>query len=325
MANSGTIRNININNIRKVLGANESISKSDLAKYIGLSFPTVSNTIEYLIKKNEVIEVGIQDSLGGRCAKKYSLNPMYALSLSLYLEGFKLCWIVNDFCENKIESGSVICKSDILMEIDKVVSLIKSKYHQLASIMIGVASNVNDGKIISEMEYIELQGVDIVKYFKDKYDIPVNIENDMNVAAIGYWERHENNDIEAVVSIYMGENGVGSSLVINGKVWGGASNFAGEIHYLPICEDNKIYPICGFRDINIVEYYGNIIQSYIALVNPNLIVLYNNSYIENKLDEIKNYCKSRVPRIVIPEIIISNEFRADYEYGLNSMANELIS
>nr|WP_250673355.1 hypothetical protein [Paeniclostridium ghonii] len=49
----------------------------------------------------------------------------------IYLEGKKINWIVNDFCRNKINSGSVI---------------------------IGVASNVKDGKIVSQMEYKELQG-----------------------------------------------------------------------------------------------------------------------------------------------------------------------
>lgn len=324
MANSGTIKNINLNNIIKVLREKDSISKNDIAKYLGLSFPTVSNTIEHLIERKEVIEVGVKDSLGGRCAKKYSLNPMYAMTLSLYLEGLRLCWIVNDFCENKIESGNIICEGEILNELDKIIALIKLRYPKLASIMIGVASNVNYGKIISEMEYIELKDIDIVKYFKSKYNIQVNIENDMNVVARGYWERHETKDIEAIVSIYMGENGMGSSLVINGKVWSGASNFAGEIHYLPICEDNKIYPKAGFENVDMVEYYGNIIQSYIALINPSLIILYNNSYIDDKLEEIKSYCKNRVPKKVMPKIINSNEFKDDYEYGLSNMANELI-
>ncbi|MDQ0149003.1 ROK family protein [Eubacterium multiforme] len=324
MANSGTIKNINLNNIIKVLREKDSISKNDIAKYLGLSFPTVSNTIEHLIERKEVIEVGVKDSLGGRCAKKYSLNPMYAMTLSLYLEGLRLCWIVNDFCENKIESGNIICEGEILNELDKIIALIKLRYPKLASIMIGVASNVNDGKIISEMEYIELKDIDIVKYFKSKYNIQVNIENDMNVVARGYWERHETKDIEAIVSIYMGENGMGSSLVINGKVWSGVSNFAGEIHYLPICEDNKTYPKAGFENVDMVEYYGNIIQSYIALINPSLIILYNNSYIDDKLEEIKSYCKNRVPKKVMPKIINSNEFKDDYEYGLSNMANELI-
>lgn len=324
MANSETIKTINIKTVRKILNENESISKTDIAKYTGLSFPTVSTVIEYLIEKNEVIEVGLKNSLGGRCAKKYSLNPMYAVSLLLYLEGKKINWIINDFCRNKINSGSVEFKNKILEEMDSIVSLVKSRYCQLSSVIIGVASNVKDGKIVSQMEYKELQGVDIIKYFVDKYNIPVYIENDINIAVRGYWERHDNKDIEVVVNIYMGDNGIGSSMVLGGKIWRGKSNFAGELHYLPTYDDNLKYAKTGFDGIDIVEYYGKIIQSYIAIVNPNLIVIYNNSYVSDKLEAIKLYCKFRIPEEAIPEIVLSNEFTDDYEYGLSKMAIDLI-
>ncbi|SCJ89533.1 D-allose kinase [uncultured Clostridium sp.] len=325
MANSGTIKNINIKSILKTLSEHDSISKSDIAKYTGLSFPTVSTVIEHLISKNEVNEVGVGDSIGGRCAKKYSLNPMYVVSLLIYLEGNKLNWIVSDFCRNKISSGNLSCKDKILGDMNEIIYSIKSAYSQLANIVIGVASNVNNGKIMSDIEYKELQGINITYYFEKKYGIPVIVENDMNVAVRGYWNRHNRNDIEVVVNIYIGENGIGASMIINGKVWKGKSNFAGELHYLPICDDNIKYAKEGFAKINIVEYYGKVVQAYVSLINPNLIVLYNNIYINGKLEDIKNYCKVRIPEEAMPEIILSDEFKEDYEFGLAMIASELIS
>ena len=325
MANSGTIKSINIKSVLKTLSEHESITKSDIAKYTGLSFPTVSTVIEHLIYKNEVNEVGVEDSIGGRCAKKYSLNPMYVVSLLLYLEGNKLNWILSDFCRNKIASGNLNCKDRILEEMDEIIYSIKSSYSQLASIVIGVASNVNNGKIMSHIEYKELQGRNITEYFEEKYGIPVIIENDMNVAIKGYWDRHSSNDIEVVVNIYIGDNGMGASMIINGKVLKGKSNFAGELHYLPICDDNIKYAKEGFGESDIVEYYGKVIQSYVSLINPNLIVLYNNVYIKGKLEDIKNYCKVRIPEEAMAKIILSDEFKEDYEFGLSMMASELIS
>ena len=325
MANAGTIKSINIKSVLKTLSEHESITKSDIAKYTGLSFPTVSTVIEHLIYKNEVNEVGVEDSIGGRCAKKYSLNPMYVVSLLLYLEGNKLNWIVSDFCRNKIASGNLNCKDRILEEMDEIIYSIKSSYSQLASIVIGVASNVNNGKIMSHIEYKELQGINITERFEEKYGIPVIIENDMNVAVRGYWDRHSSNDIEVVVNIYIGDNGMGASMIINGKVLKGKSNFAGELHYLPICDDNIKYAKEGFGESDIVEYYGKVIQSYVSLINPNLIVLYNNVYIKGKLEDIKNYCKVRIPEEAMAKIILSDEFKEDYEFGLSMMASELIN
>nr|WP_275890894.1 ROK family protein [Paeniclostridium sordellii] len=225
----------------------------------------------------------------------------------------------------KIDSEIVNISGCILEEIDSIVSLVKSRYSQLASIIIGIASNVKDGKLTSKIEYSELQGIDIIKYFSDKYSIPVDIENDMNIAIKGYWERHNNKNIESVVNIYMGDNGIGSSMILGGHVWKGSSNFAGELHYLPICDNNIKYCTSGFEGVNMVEYYGKIVQSYIALINPSLVVIYNNSYISDKLEEIKNYCKNIIPEEVMPNIIISNEFIKDYEYGLSKMAIDLLN
>ena len=209
--------------------------------------------------------------------------------------------------------------------MDEIIYSIKSSYSQLASIVIGVASNVNNGKIMSHIEYKELQGINITERFEEKYGIPVIIENDMNVAVRGYWDRHSSNDIEVVVNIYIGDNGMGASMIINGKVLKGKSNFAGELHYLPICDDNIKYAKEGFGESDIVEYYGKVIQSYVSLINPNLIVLYNNVYIKGKLEDIKNYCKVRIPEEAMAKIILSDEFKEDYEFGLSMMASELIN
>ena len=113
-------------------------------------------------------------------------------------------------------------------------------------------------------------------------------------------------------------------MIIGGHVWKGSSNFAGELDYLPIYDNNIKCYTSDFEGINMVEYYGKIVQSYIALINPNLIVIYNNSYISDKLAEIKNYCKNIIPEEVMPNIIISNEFIKDYEYGLSKMAIDLL-
>lgn len=324
MANSVTIKSLNIKTIYEVLKENETMSKTDIAKYTGLSFPTVSTIIEYLIEREEVIEVGLKSSLGGRCAKKYSLNPMYAVSLLVYLEGDKLNWILNDFCRNKIDSETVVLKNSIVEGIDSIVSLIKSKYSQLSSIVIGIASNVVNGKVESYLEYEELKEVDIIKYFKEKYNIPTEVENDMNIAVNGYWERHDNKENEVIVNIYMGDNGIGAGMIFEGKVWKGSTNFAGELHYLPIDDNNLSYCKNRFNGINIIDYYGKIIQSYIALVNPNLIVIYNNSFISDKLEEIIEYCKLRIPQEAMPKLILSNEFIKDYEHGLGKIAIDLI-
>lgn len=325
MANSETIKSMNVKKVYDVLREKESISKTDIAKKVGLTFPTVSTIIEELIQDGEVIEDGIKGSDGGRCSKKYKLNPMYAVILLIYLEGNTLNWIVKDFSENTLKAKKVIVKDKIIDEIDKVISLIKPEFSNLGSIVIGIASNVDNGKVFSHMEYNELKYVDITSYFSNRYNVLVNVQNDMNVAISGYWYRHEKKNKKVIINIYLGDNGIGSGMIINGELWRGANNFAGELHYLPICDNNISYSKNGFNNVNIVEYYGKIIQSYVALINPELIILYNNLYVESKFEDIVAYCRENIPKGVIPELILSNEFINDYQYGLTKIGIDLIN
>ena len=54
----------------------------------------------------------------------------------------------------------------------------------------------------------------------------------MNAVAAGRWSLAGRSD-GCCVCIYLGQNGMGAGIVINGKVWQGASDFAGELGFLP--------------------------------------------------------------------------------------------
>jgi galactitol-specific phosphotransferase system IIB component len=142
----------------------------------------------------------------------------------------------------------------------------------------------------------------------------------MKLAANGYCSRYKKHTLESIVCLYLGKNGMGSSMMINGSVWHGANEFAGELYYIPIEENSLKKSENDFTKINLIEYYAKIIQSYTAIINPNRIILYENNYIINKIDEIRKLCVKSLPPISIPEIEISQEFILDYEYGLYDIA-----
>ncbi|WP_194189890.1 ROK family protein [Clostridium chrysemydis] len=320
MANSRTIKEINVNSIRNALFKKKDLSKSEISKITNLSFPTVSTVLEYLIDKEEVKEEGLKESIGGRCSKKYILNPLYKVSLLICLEGDTLEWKIIDYCETIIEEGLEDTKGDILLKIEELIIKKKENYDNLYGITIGVASIIKDGRFLSDIEYKELKGVDVEEYLFNKFNLPTNIDNDLNIVARGYIKRKSLENGETVVNIYIGDNGIGASLIIGGKVFKGMSNFAGEITFLPILENEKD----RFKDIDMITYYSKVILSYISIINPNEVVLYNNEYLSEGIEKIEDYLKKKVTKEVIPRIILSNEFKKDYEVGLIEISKELI-
>lgn len=325
MADAGAIKNMNMDAVRRVLYQRGNLSKRELAYETGLSFPTVSRTVEMLIHTGELLEKGLDNSTGGRCAKVYSINPLYSVSLAMRIEGRELSWFVSNLTGEKVDFGAEQCETELLQTMDRLIESVQMRYPQLGAIVIGVAGIVHHGTVIVLSDCEELWGVNLPMHFHDKFKLPAEVTNDMKAAAAGYWSRHQDQPSVATVCIYLGKNGIGSGIVINGKVWHGASEFAGEVLYLPILENNKEHVNNGFSEINMVDYYGKIIQSYAALLNPDRIVLYDNPYIRGRIDDIRRFCAKNLPTNSIPQIEISHEFIQDYEHGLTTISLELLA
>jgi len=127
---------------------------------------------------------------------------------------------------NKIiasETKSIETSSFILL-IEQII-----KQHNIKKISIAYAGQVENGTILSSPN-IQIEQRDIVKYFAEKYNIPLYIENDLKSAALAEYDYWECSSTMVVASI---GTGFGASIVENGKLIRGSHNLAGEIGHIP--------------------------------------------------------------------------------------------
>lgn len=322
MADAGEIKNINIDAVRSAMQKKRVMSKNELARETGLSFPTISRTVELLTAAGELEEKGPSGSTGGRCAQLYSINPLYKVTLCLRLETKELNWFVSDLLGGHLESGTELCTEGAVHTIDKLILRLQVRYPQLGAIAMGLSGTVHKGTVTESFGCDELRGVDLSTHFKNISKLPCAVEGDMHAVSTGYWSRCSHPP-KAAACIYLGKSGIGSGIVIEGNAWHGASEFAGELHYLPI-ENNMEYAKTHFAGADMIEYYAKIIRSYAALLNPDRVVLYGNDFIAGKTDEIRKLCAQNLPTHAIPQIEVSDEFNEDYEEGLYVLANRLL-
>ena len=71
MASTLTVKDMNQEIVRDCMKGLGPVSKSVLSRKTGLSFPTVSKTVDLLCETGEVEEAGTEKSGGGRCAALY--------------------------------------------------------------------------------------------------------------------------------------------------------------------------------------------------------------------------------------------------------------
>jgi len=147
--------------------------------------------------------------------------------------------------------------------IDYIETKIKQN-NNIDFIGVSYAGQVKDGVIISAPN-IKVGKKDIKKYFKEKYNIRLEIENDLNCAVLAEADYFKEKNL---VAIYVG-TGIGCGFVENGKLVNSSSNLVGEIGHIPY----KKSPFrCGCGKDNCIELFasGSALQKWSKDENVNL-------------------------------------------------------
>lgn len=96
--------------------------------------------------------------------------------------------------------------------------------------------------------------VPIAKIFESEFHIPTRVDNDVRCAALGELNYGAGKGCENLICITVG-TGIGSGLIVNGKLVRGASNAAGEIGHIKLQMHDG--PICGCGDTGCLEAFAS--------------------------------------------------------------------
>ena len=96
--------------------------------------------------------------------------------------------------------------------------------------------------------------VPIAKLIEDEFKIPTRVDNDVRCAALGELNYGAGKGCENLICITVG-TGIGSGLILNGKLVRGASNAAGEIGHIKLNMNGG--PICGCGDTGCLEAFAS--------------------------------------------------------------------
>lgn len=96
--------------------------------------------------------------------------------------------------------------------------------------------------------------IPLAKMIEDEFHIPTRIDNDVRCAALGELNFGAGKGCQNLICITVG-TGIGSGLIINGKLVRGASNAAGEIGHIKLQMHDG--PICGCGDTGCLEAFAS--------------------------------------------------------------------
>lgn len=106
----------------------------------------------------------------------------------------------------------------------------------------------------------------------------------------------------------------GAGIFLNGKLYKGKGNFAGEVASMPldILWNEDLYN--SFDEFCIAA--TKLIVAVSSLLNPEQIVLSGNFLSQSHIDKIVKICNEQLPQNIVPDIYISEKFICDYQKGL---------
>ncbi|MCK9316704.1 MAG: ROK family transcriptional regulator [Candidatus Caldatribacteriota bacterium] len=235
------IKNINQGLVLKVIENNGPISRAAIGKIIGLTPPTISAIVRDLINRGIVSEIGKGDSSGGKKPILIQINSesAYIIAVDLGSEnGIRValmdlsCDIVKEKSYHEKDPFTIQnLKNTLSIIINDFLEEIEIPLKKILNICIGVPGIIDYNEMkITAAPYLNWE-ISINDLSLSEPDIPIILENDVNLMALG--EKAKGIAQEFDNFVFVGERtGIGAGIIINGKLHQGANNAVGEIGYL---------------------------------------------------------------------------------------------
>ena len=244
-ADGAYIKKINRSLILSKINENGFISRADVSKITGLNKATISVQVAQLLEEELINETHKEHIVVGRRPIMLSINQEAGYVLGIDLDKHEIQYTVSNFLGHPVHSSISELDTDNYDEIVEILanqiqsymdSFTNSRYG-LVSVMIGVHGTVNKDESILFIPKLQWRHKDLKKDLKKKLTIDIAIENSANLSA--YAERvfryHKSDHLFALIS----SSGIGSGIMIDGKLEKGYHGYAGEIGHMIIFPDGK--------------------------------------------------------------------------------------
>lgn len=315
------MKELNLKAIRKVLKRERITSKPRLAELSGLSVVTIGALVKELCQSGELLEDSMISSTGGRPAVSYRYNGEYRLVLVICMHEHDRqdkAFVTVHNLYGECLSREVIPVAGVSEEFfADVIGRYRQSHPAIGTIAFGMPGSEVEGTLLLT-DYEELRGHRFSGYFRDRFHLPVVIENDVNAAILGYCDKNRIGPRQCVIGIYLPRRyPPGSAVYVNGGIHRGRDGIAGEVSLLPMGADWDGYNYAGADAVSLLT---EITLPITVLYNPDEIVLYGDWLTQGLIREVRTALTRHLPEKFLPEIGIQHDIGGDFLDGMVHLA-----
>jgi predicted NBD/HSP70 family sugar kinase len=235
------------------------ISRSEIAEESGLSLAAISSIAGALIEQGIVIEERRGESTGGRRPILLAINRAAALVIGVKLTQEQIIVALTDLGAEIVEQRARPLGPDL--HPDTVVAALASLVDELRAahpgkrvlgLGLGMAGIIDrDQGVCRWSPFLHWRDVPVRDLLEARVGVPVIVENDVNALAIAERWFGAGAGAPDFVVVTLGV-GVGMGLMLNGELYRGARDGAGEFGHSTVIEGG---PLCNCGKRGCVEAY----------------------------------------------------------------------
>jgi glucokinase-like ROK family protein len=273
------IKRMNKSLVLDTIIAHAPISRADISAKIGLNKASVSSLVAEWLEERLVLETGLGESSGGRkpVMLLYNASAGYAVGVDLGVNSVSA--VLTDL------SGAIVAKerhrlrvSDPAAVADVAARTIQSladaapaSPYGVVGVGLGVPGIVDDAGVVLTAPNFGWNDAPLRQMLEARVSMPFVIDNEANVGAVGEKQFGIGKDVGDLVYISAGV-GIGTGLIVDHRLYRGASGFSGELGHMTIQADRGLP--CGCGSAGCWEMYASeIALSAVAGRSPELAEL----------------------------------------------------
>lgn len=232
-------------------------SRADLSRSLGLAPSVVSRLVRELLAEGCLVERECAKTPMGRRPTLLAFNPDYRTVIGAHIQSDRVeCALLN-------LGGQIIARWEALVEKEpqpeRVFELIFKAVHALRrdnTLGIGVAISglidVKTGKIVFS-PVLQWEGINVREALEQGCLLPVHVENDANTLAMAELLHGAGRNYKNFLCV-MVSDGLGSGVVLGGRIYRGTTGGAGELGHTAIDSRNDA-PTCRCGERGCLEEY----------------------------------------------------------------------
>ena len=261
-ASKDRMRDINEAIVLNLIREHQPISRIQINRTTGLKLSTITVITRRLMDKGLIVEQGVAPSNGGRKPRLLGLRPEKVCVVGIDIGVTRTTLALGDFNGEVIHQQVIATGRRPLPFIDKLIQsverLMASQKDHVEFEGIGIsATGIVDsaaGRIVFSPN-LGWQDVDIRAMFEKRLSLPITVDNDARASALAEIWHGRGRQAGSMHLVFVTVNeGVGTGIVVNGQLFRGSSEGAGEFGHLSL---NHNGPVCNCGNRGCWELYAS--------------------------------------------------------------------